>query len=245
MVNKELKTKGYVREQEFFEDNDTKSIAFYSRLINFVEDVIDDAYCTTVYVGNIDSPAPWTARVVVEPIECKYDPFESIKLFSEEWGLDNVVMGRGMVEYTRLYGLVIRKYLGSLHYKMKSYAGKTFLSKREYYLAISFYGEAVVVEGEQERIRVPMVSQCFSAHTHPSTKAIPSIQDITTTMTIMLNRGVGHAIETVRDTLIIYRTTPLTEDDMALLRRLERMHDISRAIELLKKTSRIKVVHVV
>ncbi|WFO74531.1 hypothetical protein J4526_05450 [Desulfurococcaceae archaeon MEX13E-LK6-19] len=233
----------YDKEQIIFEDNITKTIAFYSRLVNFIEDVIDDAYCTTVYINELDSNMPWTTEIVIEPINCKYDPYESVRIFSEEWSIDNVVIGRGIYEYGKLYEIIARKYIESLHYTMKSYASRTLLTKREYYLAISFYGKAAIVEGDPERVRIPAVNQCFSAHTHPATRAFPSIQDMITIFSIMLNRGIGHAIETVGDTMLFYRTAPLTEDDIAILRKIEREHNAGRAFELMKSIPRIKVIY--
>lgn len=229
------------KEQFVFENSSTRVIAFYSRLVNFIEDLIDDAYCKTVYVSGLEDS---DGNITIEPVECLYDFHESIELFSNEWNIDNVVLGKGVHDYRILYSLVKDKYLETLHYIMKNYASKTYVSRKEYFLAVTFTGKAIVLEGEPEKVRIPLFNQCFSAHTHPSARAIPSKHDLVTIMNIMLNRGIGHAIETPSETLVIYRTAPLTEEDILVLRRIEREDSLENIIRMLRSIPRIEMSYV-
>lgn len=229
------------KEQFVFENNSTRVIAFYSRLVNFIEDLIDDAYCRTVYVDGLEDNG---SNITIEPVECLYDFRESIELFSNEWSIDNVVLGKGSHDYRVLYSLIKDKYLETLHYVMKNYASKTCVKRKEYFLAVTFTGKAVILEGEPDRVRIPLFNQCFSAHTHPSVRAVPSKHDLVTIMNILLNRGIGHAIETPSETLVIYRTAPLTEEDILILRRIEKENNLENITEILRNIPRIKMSYI-
>jgi len=230
----------YNREQIIIENHDAKEIAFLSRLINMIEDVIDDAECRTVYInrGIVEGHED---KVIIEPIECSYDPSESIEIFSKRWNIDNALIGKGDYDYKILYSLIPRKYMSSLHYLLRTYLAKSLSLGHEYYLAVLFDGKAVLLEGERYRIVIPYINHCLSAHTHPTSHSIPSVNDLRTILAVLINRGLLHSIEAVNSTLLIYRKAPLTINELMILRKIERTEDPLEAFRLLKSSDRIAV----
>ena len=170
------------RYQTIIENNHTVRIAFLARTINFLEDVLEDAECEEVLINsdNIQDNV-----LTVEGVNCKYDLLESIPVFSEKHNV-TATLGRGDTSLKNLYEEVINYYRETLHYKMKEYAAKTINTRREYYLGILFNGKAFLLEGEQNKVLLPRIPQCFSAHTHPSNLSIPSKQDLKTIIQLLV-----------------------------------------------------------
>jgi len=232
-----------LREQVVFENNSTRYIAYLSRLVNLVEDIVDDAYCSSTYIGGLslyDYSVP--DRVYLEPIDCVYDPVESLEVFSSQWEIDNVFIGRGSIDYRELYRLVYNVYRSTLHYKMKEYSVKSSSLSREYYLAVLFNGKAFIVEGERDRVALPVIPHCVSAHTHPTNHPYPSKHDIESIINMMVNRGLLHAIETTSHTLYVYRVKPLCEEDIVKLRLIEGERDYRRVADLFKSIESLRIV---
>lgn len=233
-----------MKEQFFIENSNTRYIGFLSRFINFLEDVLDDAWCEDIFVDkNIYDKRPIVPSiVVVEPYNCSYDPGESIKIFSRQWDIDvDVTIGKGYYSINEMYFLIPSIYVETLHYLMKSYASKTIVNKREYFLAVLFNGRGYLVEGDINRVKIPFIPHCISAHTHPSNMPIPSKHDMQMILHMMLNRGFLHVIETVGSSLYIYRVRPLSENDLIKLRSIESMNNYREVINIFKTIDSIRL----
>ncbi|ABN69252.1 hypothetical protein Smar_0139 [Staphylothermus marinus F1] len=226
--------------QRIIENKNTKLIAFYSRLINFLEDILEDAECDNVYISIPQHS--FSSTIFVDGSNCRYDLLDSINAFAEKYDIQ-VDIGKGNIELTSLYYKVVEEYKQSLHYIMKELAVKSLVNNIEYYLGILFNGKGFLVEGEEDRVVLPNIPQCFSSHTHPSRIPIPSRADIKSIIKLFLDRGVAHAIETVGSTLVIYRTGPLTIDDLDIIRNVEKSNNIIKALELLSRTGNIKILY--
>ncbi|ADI31800.1 hypothetical protein [Staphylothermus hellenicus] len=226
--------------QRIIENKNTRLIAFYSRLINFLEDILEDAECDNVYVSLPKNS--FSTTVFVEGSNCRYDLLDSINVFAGKYDLQADI-GRGNIGLASLYYKVIDEYKRSLHYMMKELAVKSLVNHIEFYLGILFNGKAFLVEGEEDRVVLPSIPQCFSSHTHPSRIPIPSRADLKTIIRLFLDRGLAHAIETVGSTLVIYRTGPLTIDDLDIVRDVEKSNNIIEALKLLSSTDNIKTLY--
>lgn len=211
---------------EIVDNKYTKSVAFLCRVINFLEDVFEDAECEDIYV---DRRALDTHVVVLDTIKCKYNASESIELFQDKYDID-VKKGAGDLPFRDLYEHVVNYYEKTLHQKMKEYARKTYTTGVEYYLGILFNGRGFLVEGEENKVILPNTPQCFSAHTHPADLPVPSKNDIKTIIGMLVDRGIGHVIEAVNAGLVIYRAGPLSLRDYEALKHLEKMDDVAKTI---------------
>ena len=218
-----------------FRDNDTEKIGLICRAINFLEDIYEDAECEDIQVSIKDLDE---GRLVVEPINCRYDPVESISVFSKQYDLDNVMIGSGDYSLWALYDHLINVYRETLHYKMLSLSGRTRTTGYEYYMGVLFDGSCFIVEGEHEYVRIPGMPQCLSAHTHPSPYPIPSSTDLKTITQLLIDRGIGHIIVSYGPSLAIYRVRPLTIDDLEYLKTL----NMNNPVEALKIISRIESI---
>ncbi len=233
-----------MKEQRIVTSSDTRYIAFLSRLVNFAEDVVDDAECDTIYVSRsmLEPPGP-SGPVEVRPVRCRYDPAESIEVFGREWDIE-AVLGRGDVAYTDIYGLVLRHYRDSVHVFMASMASRSLATRIEYFLAVFFNGEAVLLEGETDRVTVPFFRHCLSSHTHPARLPFPSQPDLRTITRLFLERGIAHIIETVGGGLAIYRVGPITEDDLVVFREAEALDDPRESLRLLGGIEHVRISYI-
>ncbi len=226
------------------ENSSTKYIGFLSRFINFLEDVLDDAWCEDIFVDkNIYDNRPIIPSTIeIDPYKCSYEPEESIKIFSSQWDIDvDIAIGKGYYSLNELYFLIPSIYVESLHYLMKNYASKTMINEREYFLAILFNGKGFLVEGEVDHVRIPFIRHCLSSHTHPSHLPIPSKRDIEAVLYMMLNRGFLHVIETVGTSLYIYRIKPLSEDDLIKLRSMESLNNYRDFMSVFKSIESVRI----
>ncbi len=219
------------------EDKSAERIAFISRTINFAEDVLEDAECEDVLVDIEWSAEP---KVLVNGWQCNYDVGESIEIFMDKYDLDAMYSEHARISYTRLYDEVVSTYLESLHYRMKNYASKSYATRREYYLGILFDGRAFLLEGEEDHVISPGIPQCFSAHTHPSNMPVPSRQDLRVITRLLIDRGIGHVIETVGPSLAIYRVRPLTLEDWEKMKNVQSIENPLEALQVLSKLKALR-----
>lgn len=226
--------------QAIIKNNHTEKIAFLARTINFLEDVLEDAECEEIL---IDSHELENYTVIVDGIKCRYDLLESINVFSEKHNVPATI-GKGDTSLRTLYEEIIDYYRETLHYKMKEYATKTIATRHEYYLGILFNGKAFLIEGEEDKVLLPRIPQCLSAHTHPSNIPIPSKQDLKTVTQLFTDRGIGHIIETIGASLAIYRVAPITIDDLEIFKQLENTNDIIKALNNLTKKTPIRLRYI-
>ncbi len=227
--------------QQIIENEATRRIGFLSRLVNFLEDILEDAECDSVYytVGSVDEK-----EVVVEGRNCRYPLSESIEVFMDKYDL-YAEEGFGKKHYTELYHEIVKVYRETLHYTMKGYAVKSMQRRVEYYLGVLFNGKGFLVEGEEDRVVVPGgLNQCFAAHTHPSQIPIPSHADVRSITNLFLDRGIGHVIETSGPSLAIYRRAPLSIEDLELLRTMDRYRDVGSLFRSFAKLESIVLEYI-
>lgn len=217
---------------DVFRDNDSEKIGFICRVINFLEDIYEDAECRDIRVSITDLE---NNKLVIEPIDCRYDPLESISVFIEHYGITNYMIGSGDYSWNSLYDYLINTYRETLHYRMLSLSSRTRITGYEYYMGVLFNGKCFIVEGEHEHIHIPRIHHCISAHTHPSPYPIPSTTDLKTIMQLLLDRGIGHVIIGYSSSLAIYRVKPLTIDDLEYLKTI----DLSDPVDALKNIGKI------
>ncbi len=216
-------------------------IAFYSNLVNYIEDLLEDAECEDIYIGGID---PDGGSAVIEGYNCKYSLEESVEVFSKYYDV-TLEIGSGGRPYDELYRRVITTYRETLHYMMKKLSLETIAKHREYYLGILFTGDAFILEGEEDRVVVPGgIKQCFAAHTHPSNIAIPSWNDLKSIVNLFLDRGIGHVIETVGQSMAIYRVKPLTLEEYEVLHDLEKANDLNEVFHILNSIGSIVIEYI-
>ncbi len=99
-----MKVENMSKYHTVFKNNSTLHLGFLCRLINFLEDVLEDAECGDIYVSEKELV---DEKIVLEPINCTYDVEESIEVFSEEYDLDNIVVGSGDTGLSSLYDYLV------------------------------------------------------------------------------------------------------------------------------------------
>lgn len=227
--------------QRAVENEATMRIGFYGRVINFLEDLLEDAECEEVYVDIVSVDEEY---IVVEGSNCSYPIEESIEVFQDKYDL-YAEPGSASTPLPSLYREVVSTYRNTLHYDMKQFAARSMRTGLEYYLGILFNGKAFIIEGEENRVIMPGIrTQCFSAHTHPSNLPIPSRQDIHTIIELFINRGIGHVIETISTGLAIYRIRPIDIDDLEKLKIIETIKDPVRALRELSSVKSIVIEYI-
>lgn len=223
-----------------FSNTESKYIGFLCRVVNLLEDVQEDAECSDIYV-TLDEL--YRYRVVIEPVDCKYSIRESIDIFSEQHRVDNISIsdtGHGYISFTNLYDFIIDKYRETLHSYIQQFISKTINTSHEYFLAVLFNGNCLILEGEKNRVTIPRIYNCLSAHTHPSNIPYPSPRDIDEIIEIFINRGIGHIIVAKLGSLVIYRTKPLTDAELEIVIDL-RSRNPSEVVKELNKLSVVRV----
>jgi len=218
-----------------FRNEYTERLSFLCRAVNFLEDVLEDAECDDLLVS-VEGRG-----IAVEPVNCRYSVLESIDVFRDQHSLENVTLGFGVESYRALYDRVFETYLKGLHPRTLDLLARSRATGYEYYIGVLFDGRAFVLEGEKDRITLPSISQCFSAHTHPYPNPLPSTADLKTITQMLLSRGVGHVISSFGGSLAVYRVRPLSEEDFELLREAERLNPLN-ALKPLAKLKSIKVI---
>jgi len=219
-----------------FRNEYTERLGFLCRAVNFLEDVYEDAECDDLLVRVEGSEG-----IELEPVNCKYSVLESIEVFRNQHGLESVALGSGTVSYRALYDRVFETYLKGLHSLTLNLLVRSRTTGYEYYMGVLFDGRAFILEGEKDRVTLPSMPQCFSAHTHPGITPLPSTADLKTIAQMLLSRGVGHVISSFGGNLAVYRIQPLSEEDFEVLREAERLNPLN-ALKLLEKLKSIKVV---
>lgn len=224
--------------QELIDDNYSKRLGFACRAILFLEDVLEDAECEEVFASGVFG----SGLLRVYGIKCRYDLKESIEVFSEEHDLHAVVeKDINAYSLSSLYHIVIEKYLETLHKKIQHYAFITNETGVEYFLGVLLNGKGFLVEGEENRVVLPSIPMCISAHTHPGMYPYPSRVDLKTIERILLERGLGHAIVTYAKSLVLYRVAPVSERDYLILKEVQSYTDTMEAVKVLTHNSCIRM----
>lgn len=212
-----------MRKEEVLLDNAlTKRIAFIARLINFLEDLADDAFCREIYVSNdalLGENAP--SSITIDAVDCEYDVFESARAFSREWSINShVIKGHAEVQLSSLYRYIYELYVKYLHPLMKQYSIKTYARGVEYCLLLFFDGKGIIIEGERDKVVLPYFKHFLSAHTHPSGEALPSKLDLRAMFKLFMDRGLLYSIVTPGSSMIVHRIAPLTEESLDLMNKV-------------------------
>ncbi len=233
-----------LRREEILLDNVlTERMAFIARLINFLEDLADDAFCREIYVSEdvlLGGSAP--SSITVDAVDCEYDVVESARAFSKEWSINsNVKKGRAEVQLSSLYKYIYELYMNYLHPLMKHYSIKTYAQGVEYCLALLFEGKGVIVEGGRNKVVLPYFKHFLSAHTHPGGRALPSEADLRTMFRLFIDRGFLYSIVAPGSSMIVYRAAPLTEESLDLMSKLVNS-GVEAALNYMKNFKELKTV---
>ncbi|MEM1606116.1 MAG: hypothetical protein QXW41_07740 [Fervidicoccaceae archaeon] len=227
--------------QEIIDNEYTRKIGFLCRAINFLEDVLEDAECDEI---RVERNGLERYIVVLEPVKCRHDVAESIRAFRDQYDLE-VLLDLGNMAFNELYEHVINYYVRTLHSVIKRYALETDKAGIEYYLGVLFNGKGFIIEGEKNKVIMPgNIPQCISAHTHPLNNPIPSKDDVKFINAILVNRGIGHIIETSGSGIAIYRAGPLSISDYEFLRRIERYGDTYQVMHYLTRMTIVKTRYI-
>jgi len=203
--------------QRIIDNDDTFKTGFICRSILLIEDIIEDAYCENLRV-KIDLDE---YKLIVEPVNCRYDIRESISVFSSQHDVSNIEIGLGEYDYSYLYEKLIDMYRLKLHQYVRSMIWKTISTGVEYYMGLLFNGKAFIVEGEVGYVKIPRLNLCLAVHTHPSRHAIPSSIDLESMVELILNRGIGFIIVSSVESLAIYRVKPLGIDEFEYIKSID------------------------
>ncbi len=83
---------------------------------------------------------------------------------------------------------------------------------REFFLLVTWNGSAVIGEGEEEKVSLPLIRGVVFAHTHPSGNCMPSHYDILSFQDFFGEGGLVEIIASSRCVLVAY-TSALYEKD--------------------------------
>ena len=219
-------------------DRDSERIGLLCRLVNFAEDVVEDAECKDLLVS-LDHPE----EIAIEPVECRYSIRESTEIYGEHHRLENIVLGSGDKSFRELYNYIVEAYRTTLHSRFLNTIAKLRGWKTEYYLGILFDGTMFIAEGRKDHISLPGIPQCFSAHTHPEPYPLPSSTDLKMITRLLLDRGIGHAVVAMGSTLVIYRVKPLTLSDYEVLQGID-YRDPVNALREISRLDSIKLRYI-
>lgn len=227
--------------QEVIVDPHVEAIGFACRVLLFLEDILEDAECRGVYVkGLFGGPL-----LEVYGENCIHSLEESINVFGEHHGVRARTSNyRGGIPLKFVYKTILHYYLSNVHWRILPYSRTTRETGVEYFLGVLFNGRGFIVEGEENRVVIPEIPVCISAHTHPSDDPYPSEDDLRMLERLLLSRGLGHAIVAGSRTLVIYREAPLKLEDLEVLKRVQRCGDPLRILEELVVKTRIRVLYV-
>jgi len=223
--------------QKIIENDDTVKAGFICRSILLIEDIMEDAYCENIRV-KIDLDE---YKLIVEPVNCRYDVRESINVFSGQHDVSNVEIGYGVHDYNYLYEKLIDMYRLKLHQYVRSLVWKSMSTGVEYYMGLLFNGSAFIVEGEYGYVKLPRLNLCLATHTHPSKYAVPSSVDLESMMELFLDRGIGFIIVSSEESLAIYRVKPLSIDEFEYFKSID-LEDPVKALREIASSKLFKTI---
>ncbi|MEO3993808.1 MAG: hypothetical protein QN229_05865 [Desulfurococcaceae archaeon TW002] len=119
---------------------------------------------------------------------------------------------------------------------MTPYTYATIHSGIEYLLIVLSNGKGFLIEGEENKVAVPMSRALFSLHTHPS-NCLLSPHDVRSLSNTLVYRGIGGGVVSKDCYLILVRSGPFTEEDLMELMRFKdalrkiRINDLNRYLE--------------
>lgn len=228
------------RFHEVIENKYTWKIGYICRVINFIEDIIEDAECSDIL---LNSDILDTNTLLIDPRGCLLDIAESINVFKDLYDLGNVKRGFAArtIPYRSLYDIVIKLYHDTIHQEFKRYAVYTDNTRVEFFLGILFNGKGFIAEGEEDRVSIPGFPMCISAHTHPGGVLSPSKRDLTMIIKTLTDRGIGHIVTTSRQSIAIYRTKPLSIHEYIALREISSKES---PVDVLNRSAALGIIKV-
>lgn len=200
----------------------TSLIAAFYYVEGAFYELVEDYECVDLKVsieGNTKIP---TVRYC-----CKEINKEPSELVSLEEGRENGVLMsywyRGEVcrEGEDPYSLLNKIANQVLVKSIELLAPYTYLTSQsgvEYLLAVLSNGRGYLIEGEENKILVPISKALFSLHTHPS-NCLLSPHDVRSLSNTLMYRGIGGGVVSRNCYLVLMRSGPFTEEDLIELLR--------------------------
>ncbi len=200
----------------------TRRIALLNLVINGFESIIGEYGCR-----DLRALLPEVNGVLeIHYSGCEETPEEGFELDAAvEYGL--IEDYRFSESYSGLEGLsisdlyreaaeLVRKEVTST---LSPYALRCALTNVEYMLVILQNGSAAILEGERNKVSIPLTKASVTAHTHPR-GCIPSPHDIRSLINLLFEGGLGSAIISTECGLLMIRKGPFTEDDLIALSKM-------------------------
>lgn len=199
------------------------------------------ANITVKVLGDVDQEITGLEKIV----EGKPLTYRIEKIIVEEQGQPSIFSE----EILEIYDEVI-----TLSHRLLARLLQPYLNRKyEYFATIISDGKIILLEGEEEKVYVPIPSHLepiVTAHTHPHTPCIPSKRDIESLIRLLVDQGIGLIILSPLCNLIIYRRGLFLEEDYETLLKLSREigknKDVVNAVRTINKYSKklknIKIV---
>lgn len=107
------------------------------------------------------------------------------------------------------YSTIVKNF----HDVLTPYVGLTHGSGVEYLFVVFKDGRGLVLEGEANKISVPLKNSLFIVHTHPGS-CLPSPHDVRSIINLLLEGGFGGGVQGVGCYFLILRKGFFTEEDL-------------------------------
>ncbi len=195
----------------------TEVLALVNHLINGLESLMAEYGCRNLLVEGDEVGPLLRTSVSICASECEEFPTEGFELeLAKKYGLIRdysftTSCNRG-ISLRSLYGHVRRLAERELVSILKSYALRTAFEGVEYMLVVLQNGRALILEGEVNKVTIPLVKATASLHTHPR-GCVPSPHDIRSSTHVFLDGGLVAGITSPQCSLLIFRSGPFTEED--------------------------------
>ncbi len=224
----------------YFSDTDSmvRSLSIIGNLVSLLEFLIEDCECVDagigIYEGFLEEGLFLPTYVCIELKGCKYsEPSVEpryISILEDSLGCKvRLCCEEGYRDYLSYRELMSlgKDLIKNLTIRyLRPHLLKTKLTSIEYVLLVNRSGELVVLEGERERVSLPMGFKVLenivaTSHTHPH-GCFPSHKDLEHLELIMSHGGLGGAILGPTCISLIVRRSMLLIDDVYLLREVIR-----------------------
>lgn len=130
----------------------------------------------------------------------------------DEENHDIVRVGSSKFQYQILYGKIAEEYIEFLKDVMKPYANRTMSNEIEFMNILLKTGEYLILEGDEDKVSLPIPEGIGVAHTHPGI-CLFSHKDIETADNTFIKGYVINSVLNPRCISSIYRKGAYTLDD--------------------------------
>jgi hypothetical protein len=201
----------------------THLIATFYYVEGALYELIEDFECVNPKVRVRGEPAAPSVEYCCVKIGEKPEELMSLEegvenevIASYEYGDDACSVGED--PYTLLNEKIVKEVLSRSIGLLTPYTYITNQTGVEYLLAVLNNGKGYLIEGEENKITVPMGRTLFSLHTHPN-NCLPSPHDVRSLSNTLMYRGIGGGVISRDCYLVLVRSGPFTEEDlMGLIR---------------------------